>query len=74
MTCSVPICLLIHRTMADGSETLLMAPDLETALRDAAEAGDAWRADRITAGRETILEGHALADALRARGPGTALT
>jgi hypothetical protein len=64
MTCSVPICFLIHRTMADGSEGLLMAPDLATALVDAAQAGGAWTAERISLGRETVLEGDALAQAI----------
>jgi hypothetical protein len=69
MTCSVPICFLIHRTMADGSDGLLMAPDLTTALLDAAHADGAWTAQRITLGRETVLEGDALTGAIReARG------
>jgi hypothetical protein len=51
--------------MADGSETLLMAPDLQTALRDVAGAGDAWRADKITMGRDVVMEGEALAAAVR---------
>jgi hypothetical protein len=65
MACSVPFCFLIHRTMADGSEGLLMAPDLSTALADAARAGGAWEAQRITLGKDTILEGEALAVAVR---------
>lgn len=65
MTCSVPLCLLIHRRMADGSEGLLMAPDLATALSDITQGGDAWTAERITFGRETILHGEELAQALR---------
>ena len=56
MTCSVPICFLIHRTMADGSEGLLMAPDLSTALADASQANGAWKPQRITLGQETVLE------------------
>jgi hypothetical protein len=65
MTCSVPICFLIHMTMADGSHGLLMAPDLVTALADAAGANGAWQAHRITLGRETVLEGEALMHAIR---------
>ena len=69
MTCSVPICFLIHRTMADGSDGLLMAPDLATALADAAHADGVWTAQRITLGRETVLEGDALTRAIgEARG------
>jgi hypothetical protein len=65
MACSIPICFLIHRTMADGSDGLLMAPDLTTALADAAQANGAWTAQRITLGQETVLEGEALAQAIR---------
>jgi hypothetical protein len=69
MACSVPLCFLIHRTMADGSDGLLMAPDLATALADAAHADGAWTAQCITLGRETVLEGDALTRAIReARG------
>lgn len=60
MACGVPICYLVHRRMADGSEGLLMAPDLATALRDAATAGAGWTAERITFGRDIVLEGEAL--------------
>jgi hypothetical protein len=65
MTCSVPLCLLIHRRMADGSQGLLMAPDLPTALADIVQAGDAWTAEKITLGRETLLQGEQLAHAVR---------
>ena len=65
MACSVPICFLIHRLMADGSEGLLMAPDLSTALADAAHAGGTWEAQRITLGQEVVLEGRALAQAIQ---------
>lgn len=65
MGCSVPICVLIHRTMADGSDGLLMAPDLATALTDAAGAKGAWTARSITSGSEILLEGEALARAIR---------
>ena len=65
MTCSRPICFLIHRSMADGSEGLLMAPDLTTALSDVASAGREWTALRITLGKETVLEGDALDQAVR---------
>ncbi|HBK04723.1 MAG TPA: hypothetical protein DDZ81_02540 [Acetobacteraceae bacterium] len=50
--------------MADGSEGLLMAPDLATALADIAGAGGVWTAERITLGPETVLEGAALATAV----------
>jgi hypothetical protein len=66
MACSIPICLLIHRRMADGTEALLMAPDLATALADIADAGDFWTAERITLGSEIILEGEALEAAVSA--------
>jgi hypothetical protein len=59
MSCSAPIYYLLHRVHADGHTGLLMAPDLETALSDA-RAGDGWTPERITLGRETILEGDAL--------------
>ncbi len=67
MACSIPICVLIERTMPDGSETLLMAPDLPTALADAAQAlsDGTWSARRIVLGRESALEGDALARAIR---------
>lgn len=65
VACSIPICLLIHRRMADGSDGLLMAPDMATALTDIAGAGGAWTAERITLGSETVLEGEALAAAVR---------
>jgi hypothetical protein len=67
MACSVPICFLIHRIMADGSEGLLMAPDLATALADAAHSDGAWQVQRITLGQEVILEGKALAAAVAER-------
>ncbi len=66
MTCSVPLCLLIHRRMEDGSQGWLMAPDLPTALSDIAQAGGAWTAERITLGTETVLQGEGLARAVRA--------
>lgn len=66
MTCSPPICYLIHRIMADGRPGLLMAPDLSTALADAAQAERAgtWHAAAITLGRDTVLEGDALREAI----------
>jgi hypothetical protein len=63
MSCAVPICYLLHRVRPDGTPGLLMAPDLRTAIADAA-AGDGWIADRITFGRETVLEGEALRAAI----------
>lgn len=65
MACSIPICFLIHRHMTDGSDGLLMAPDMATALADIASAGGAWTAERITLGSETVMEGEALAVAVR---------
>ena len=42
-----------------------MAPDLTTALSDVASAGREWTALRITLGKETVLEGDALDQAVR---------
>ena len=70
MACSVPICYLLHLEAGDGSESLLMEPDLASALTDAlAAVGDdpARRAVRVTFGRRTVLEGEALAVALAER-------
>lgn len=66
MACSVPIYFLLHRIMPDGSETFLMEPDVPTAVTEAAKAerNGAWRAVAITQGRETILEGDALREAI----------
>ena len=66
MACSAPICYLLHRIGADGADGLLMAPDLATALTDAV-ADPAWRAMRITFGRQTVLEGADLDAAIRER-------
>ena len=63
MACSVPICYLLHREAADGSESLLMEPDLASALADAV-SDPAWRAVRITFGRQIVLEGEDLATAI----------
>lgn len=62
MTCSMPIFHLLHVVYADGSAGLRMEPDLDAALADAAEAErtGAWRAERLTLGREIVLEGEAL--------------
>ena len=65
MACSVPIYYLLQREAADGSEGLLMAPDLATALADAADP--AWRPVRITFGRQVLLEGEALSAAIAER-------
>ncbi len=55
----------------DGhNEGLLMAPDLSTALTDAANAGDSWQAHRITLGTEVVLEGESLTAAVREVIPG----
>ena len=66
MACSVPIYFLLHRIMPDGSETFLMEPDVPTALAEAAQAerSGAWRAVAITQGRETILDGDELRQAI----------
>ena len=66
MACFVPICVLIERVMPDGSESILLAPDLSTALADAAKARDtgAWTTRRLVLGREDVLEGDALARAI----------
>ncbi len=66
MACSMPICYLLHRAASDGSESLLMAPDLATALADAA-ADPAWRAVCITFGRQIVLEGRDLETAIAER-------
>ena len=65
MACSVPIYYLLQREAADGSEGLLMAPDLATALADAADP--AWRPVRITFGRQIVLEGPELTAAIAER-------
>jgi hypothetical protein len=66
MACSVPIYYLLHREAADGSEDLLMEPDLSAALADAA-SDPAWRAVRITFGRQIVLEGAELETAIAER-------
>jgi len=66
MACSAPICYLLHREAADGSESLLMEPDLASALTDAA-SDPAWRATRITFGRQIVLEGKELETAIAER-------
>jgi hypothetical protein len=68
MACSIPTCVLIERIMPDGSETLLMATDLSSALTEAAQAHatGAWFANRVVMGRDAVLEGDALAEAISA--------
>ena len=63
MACSVPIYYLLHRESADGAENLLMEPDLAAALADAV-SDPAWRAVRITFGRQIVLEGSELEAAI----------
>ncbi len=63
MACSVPICYLLHREAPDGTESLLMEPDLASALVDAV-SDPAWRAVRITFGRQIVLEGADLETAI----------
>ncbi len=67
MTCSIPICVMIERRMPDGSDSLLLAPDLAGALADAARAERerSWIAQRISLNRDTNLEGEALRQAIR---------
>ncbi len=69
MTCSMPIFHLLHIVHADGTAGLRMEPDLAAALAEAAaaERGGSWRAERITLGRDTVLEGEALRAALLGR-------
>ena len=64
MACSVPICHLLHLVSGDGAETMLMEPDLASALTDAL-ADPSRRALRITLGRQVVLEGPDLDAALR---------
>ncbi len=66
MACSAPICYLLHREAEDGSENMLMEPDLASALADAA-SDPAWRAVRITFGRQIVLEGEELDTAIAGR-------
>jgi hypothetical protein len=66
LACSAPICYLLHREAADGSESLLMEPDVASAVADAA-ADPAWRAVRITFGRQIVLEGAELDAAIAER-------
>jgi hypothetical protein len=66
MACSVPIYYLLHREAADGSENMLMEPDLASALVDAV-SDPAWRAVRITFGRQIVLEGEELDAAIAGR-------
>jgi hypothetical protein len=66
LACSAPICYLLHREAADGSESLLMEPDVASAVADAA-ADPAWRAVRITFGRQVVLEGAGLDAAIAER-------
>jgi len=68
VACSVPIYYLLHRESPDGSESLLMEPDLASALTDAV-SDPAWRAVRITFGRQTVLEGVELETAIAERHP-----
>ncbi|HVZ08311.1 hypothetical protein [Rhodopila sp.] len=70
MACFVPICVMIERTMPDGSKTFLLAPDLDTALADCVQAqvSGEWTVTRLVLGRESVLEGDALAQALKDAG------
>lgn len=65
MACSVPIYYLLHRLSPDGAEGLLMEPDLASALADATDP--AWRPLRVTFGRQTVLDGEELANAIAER-------
>jgi hypothetical protein len=66
MACSVPIYYLLHREAADGSENMLMEPDLAAALTDAS-SDPIWRPVRITFGRQIVLEGEELQAAIAER-------
>ena len=66
MACSAPMYYLLELVSGDGTGSLLMEPDLASALTDAI-ADPARRAVRITLGRQTLLEGEALAAALAER-------
>jgi hypothetical protein len=57
---------LLHREAEDGSENMLMEPDLASALTDAV-SDPAWRAVRITFGRQVVLEGDDLLVAIAER-------
>jgi hypothetical protein len=65
MACSAPIYYLLHREAADGTEGMLMEPDLASALADAADP--AWKPVRITFGRQIVLEGPELETAIAER-------
>lgn len=66
MACFAPTYYLVERTLADGTQGLLVQPDLPTALSEAAAAAQdgSWRADRISQGRDFVLEGEALVTAI----------
>jgi hypothetical protein len=66
MACSVPICYLLHRESENGADSLLMEPDLPSALTDAV-SDPALRPVRITFGRQVVLEGEALLAAIAER-------
>jgi len=66
MACSVPIWYLLHREASDGTEHLLMEPDLASALADAV-ADPALRPTQITFGRQIVLEGEDLMAAIEER-------
>jgi len=66
MACFAPSYYMLERTMADGSQGLLVQPDLATALSEsaAAERAGEWVADRISQGKGFVLEGDALRTAI----------
>ena len=66
MPCFEPVGYLLERRMPDGTEGILMMPDLATALADAARAAGEgeWTVLRISQGRGFVLEGEALVLAL----------
>jgi hypothetical protein len=66
MACFAPSYYLVERTLPDGTQGLLVQPDLATALAEAVVAArdGAWSVDRISQGRDFVLEGEALATAI----------
>ena len=57
MACSEPICYLLHWEAADGAESLLMEPDLASALTDAV-SDPARLSAMASAGQRHILDSY----------------
>lgn len=70
MACFAPINYMLERTFPDGSQGLLVEPDLGTALAEAAAAARSgeWQVTRISQGRDFVLEGETLATAVAEAG------